>query len=196
MELVAETLGEETKQKLVASTEPFKTLAGIILERNTSLQDATTKLTEAEVKLGKLELASKLTSRAQQIRDTLSLDADSQERVDNLVASTTTLDDDSFGVWLDNTKELFSLAKFVPFAKKDEKDKSKDDESEDKKDKKGKASSDCEGVTDVEVLETAQASASAPSGGTENAGTPVTLEEKMSALASVLLGNSQKKKEA
>jgi hypothetical protein len=193
LELVASELGDDVKANVAASAEPFATLAAVVGQTSAALTSTAAELAEANEKLGKLELDSKLASRAQQIRDSLSLDADSQERVEKLVASTTALDDESFGTWLDNTKELFVAAKFVPFGKK--KDDDEEDMDKKKKDKKdAKASDDSEdGIVDTAVLDTAKATASVISGGNSQAGEAVTLEGRMSALAAVLLGNTDKK---
>lgn len=190
LELVASELGEEVKASVASSPEPFATLAAVVGKTTASLEDASTKLAEANEKLDRLELDAKLATRAQSIRDSLSLGADSQERIDKLVASTTSLDDDSFSTWLDNTKELFQVAKSNPFAK-DKKDED-DMKDEDKKKKDAKASDEDEGITDTQVLENAQASASVVSGGNSQAGEEITLETRMSALANILLGNSKK----
>jgi len=166
----------------------FKVLVAEVSDKLSKHDAVSAELVEIKTKLDELENERRLASRANQIRDELSLGSDDKERLEKLVASTHTLSDELFADWLQNTKELFVSAK--EDAKKDDK---KDDKKEDKKDKKNpfaKSASD-DGITDTRILDNVTATASAPAG-VDDAASVVSLPEKMQTLATALLGANKR----
>lgn len=190
LELVADKLGTEAKAKLAVTpaTDIFPVLAGLVGDKLATVADIQLKLIAAETKLQALEAARVLASRIASVGETLNLTiavSDSDEikakkkaKSEKLAKSAEHLDDVAFAAWLDELKEVLSLAGMPPWLKKD-------DEKEEDKNKKKEKKAESE-VTDPAILDSVKAaSASITPGVVETA--PVSLSEKMRSLASDLL---------
>ena len=166
----------------------FDVLVSEIGDKLGQTDQINTELEEVKAKLGELENEKRLAFRSNAIRDSLGLTSGDNERLGKLVASTDSLNDESFDNWLENTKELFISAK------EDMKDKKKEKDEEEDKDKKknpfAKSASDEDGITDTRILDNVVASAGAPAG-TDDAVQPVSLPERMQTLATALWSTKQ-----
>lgn len=154
-----------------------------------AVSDMKLKLDEAEAKLKSIEAARVVAERTQKVRDALNLSVlatDAEElkvkknaKAESLVKAGQHLDDAAFAAWLDELKEIVSLAAAPPWMKKDE------EEKEEKKEEEAKAEE-----TDPAILDTVKATASIPAGN-ENPN-PINLADKFKALASDLLTANKK----
>ena len=188
---LASVLGEVSAHKISkAGAENFFTaLVAEISDKLGQADQISVELEEAKTKLSELENEKRLVSRSSRIRDSLSLGADAKERVDKLVGATNILDDESFDVWLENTKELFESAdKHDP--EEDRKKKKKEEEAKKKKNPFASVNSD-EGITDTSVLDNISATASAPAG-VDDVTEPVSLSDQMQTLATALWGANKR----
>lgn len=186
---LAAVLGEGASIKISKADADkfFDVLVDVISDKLSSQDEVKAELDEAKAELAKLSEEKKLSSRATEIQDGLSLTAEDKERVDKLVSSTEKLDDEAFAVWLENTVELFSSAK-----QDDEKeDKKKKEEKEKKGNPFAKSASDDDGITDTSILDNVVADDNVPAG-VENAVASVSLPERMQALATALLGANKR----
>lgn len=190
LELVASKIGDDAKAKLSSApaSELFSVLAGLVEDKLSSVADIKNKLAEAESKLHALEAEKVLAERVAKISESLNLTVaatDSDEvkakkksKAEKLAKSVEHLDESAFAAWLDELKDVLSLAATPPFMKKDE------DEEEEEEDK---AES---GITDPAVLDNVQAATASISPGNENP--PISLQEKMKSLASELLSANKR----
>jgi len=185
---LASVLGDVSAHKISKADAEnfFKVLVDEISEKVGQNDQISAELEEAKAKLGELENQKRLVSRSNKIRDSLGLTSDDNERLDKLVASTDSLNDESFDSWLENTKELFVSAQ--EDAKKDK--KKEDEEKDKKKNPFAKSASDEDGITDTRILDNVVASATAPAG-TDDAVQPVSLPERMQTLATALWSTKQ-----
>jgi hypothetical protein len=196
VESIAQILGDDSGLDNATAENFFDKLAQALTERLSKEDELSEKLAEAKAELEKLEAAKVLADRKQKIRETLGLAAladDTDEvktskatRVDNLVKSTERFDAESFDAWLNETAELLALSKKMPWMD-EEKDK-------DKKKKEDKSKAEDEGVTDTEVLDNVQATASMPAGSDDIAGEP-SGPDRWKALAADLVGAMKNKEE-
>lgn len=180
---LANVLGDVSAHKIskAGAENFFKVLVDEVSERVSQTEQISTELEEIKTKLDGLENEKRLASRSNKIRDSLGLTSDNKH-LSKLVASTDSLSDESFDVWLENTKELFMSAdKHDPAEDKKKKEK----EEKDKKKNPFAKSADEDGITDTRILDNVVASASAPAG-TDNAVQPVSLPERMQTLAAAL----------
>jgi hypothetical protein len=197
LELVADKLGGDAKAKLLATpaTEVFPALAGLVGDKLAVVADVQLKLAEAESKLKAMEAEKVLASRIAKIGESLNLtlaatDSDEMKakkkaKSEKLAKSVEHLDDVAFAAWLDELKDVLTLAATPPWMKKEE------EKPEDEKDKKEKAKS--EEITDPAILDNVQAATASITPGVENTA-PVSLHDKMKSLASELIVASKRTK--
>lgn len=193
LEQVADKLGGDAKVKLgsTPASELFSVLAGLVEDRLSVTAEVQKKLAEAEGKLQALEAEKVVAERIARISESLNLSvaaSDSDEvkakkkaKAEKLAKSVENLDEAAFAAWLDELKDVISLAATPPWMKKEE-----DSEEEDMK-KKDKAESE---ITDPAILDGVQAATASISPGNENP--PVSLQEKMKSLASELLSANKR----
>lgn len=187
---LAGVLGDVSAAKISKSgaEDFFKVLVGEINDKLSKNDVVSAELKDAKAKLEKLANEQRLIVRSNKIRDSLGLDAKDTGKIENLVASTDGLNDDSFNTWLESTKELVLSAKD---AAKDKKMKEEEEEEEVKNKKKNPfAKSNKDEITDVNILNHVKAEASAPAG-TDDAVKPISLPERMQTLANALWSSKQ-----
>lgn len=197
VELVADKLGNEAKAKLAATpaTDIFPVLAGLVGDKLAVVADIQLKLVAAENKLQAFEAARVLASRITNVGEALNLTiaaTDSDEiktkkkaKSEKLAKSVEHLDDVAFAAWLDELKEVLTLAAMPPWLKKD-------DEKEEDKDKKKEKKAESE-ITDPAILDGVKAATASITPGVVDTA-PVSLPEKMKSLASDLLSASKRTK--
>jgi hypothetical protein len=177
-----------TIEKMSAEVETL--VAGKVAAAEKAVSEMKLKLDAAEAKLQAIEAAKVVAERTQKVRDALNLsalatDADEMKakkiaKADSLVKAGQHLDDAAFAAWIDELKEIVSLAAAPPWMNKDE-----DKKEEKKEEEEAKAEE-----TDPAILDTVKATASIPAGN-ENPN-PINLADKFKALAADLLTANKK----
>lgn len=190
-----DALGEESVAKLqdTVADEWFSTLASIIGDKLVSAKELSDKLAEATEKLMKIEAEKKLAERLAKIESELGLAASTEDtpeeaqakvsQKEKLAKSVENLSDESFDSWLNDTKELLSVA-LNPFMKKKDEKKMEEEVEEDKKKERA-------AEAEMEVLENVTASETVPAGNTNN--DSFDWNKAMSSLVSELFGNKEDK---
>lgn len=161
-ETLADVLGAEAARKLqqADAADFFGVLAEAVGEKLEASKKLEEQLVEANHKVAELEAEKRSVARQAQIDEVLSIATNmekdkKEERKKKMAEATKNLDDDAFAAYLEDAKELITLAAAPPFKKKDE------DEDEKKKDD-AKASDD--GITDPAILDNVKATASVSAG--------------------------------
>lgn len=198
-EALAEVIGQEIADKLVKveASEFFTVLLDSLKEKMTEHETVANELSKVKAELAKIEEEKVKAAKLNQIRSELGLtEAEHDEKVGKLFASVESLCEEDFTAWLENTKELFNVARS---AKKEDMEEEMDS-TECKKEKEStkceedtKAEAD-EEITDPEILDTVTASEQVPAG-VDNANSVVDLNEQMRSLASALLKANKRSEE-
>lgn len=168
------------KAKL-ASAKPeefFSVISGEVASVKAELEKATKELTEAKEKLAKAAQEALVASRRSKIAAELKVDGDKLEK---LLASVSSMNDEAFASWLDVNKEILTSSQAAMDEKKKEEEKKKKEEEA----KASASASGEEGITDPKILDQIKASA-APSGGVDNNNAGVDLKTAYAGLANAL----------
>lgn len=183
---------EKAKAEIASLTEANSALSSSLKLAQESEAAVVAKFTALDAKVKAMELDARNASRAQVIEKLLAefiLDAEAATaRKGKMVKASESMDDAAFAAFLDDVRDLLTVAKkgFVPFGKKKD-----EDEKDDMKSECAQASAKDEGIVDTAVLDTVKATASAPAG-KEEVAPPMSLVDRMRPLANELLSSTKK----